>query len=178
MGSLKKYPPVKLIFGLIFKEDKIYEKVRLILKKYFGRIDFESITLPFIYTDYYEKELGKDLKRRFISMHKLINPARLYNIKILTNRLEKKFSIGNSRLINIDPGYLDLTKLILASTKDFSHRLYLNKGVFAELTLFFKNKTFQILDWTYPDYRTSEYISIFKQIREIYAQQIKKYNLF
>ncbi|MCU0652106.1 MAG: DUF4416 family protein [Candidatus Omnitrophica bacterium] len=173
MGKIKKYLPVKLIFGFIYQKESIYQRVLPFIKKHFGKIDFESSVMPFSYTDYYLKEFGTDLKRRFISIEKPVNPADLYKIKIYTNKLEEKLSQGQRRLINIDPGLLDLAKLILASTKDFSHRIWLNNGIFAELTLFFKDKDFQSLDWTYPDYRTEEYRYIFRQIRQIYAQQVK-----
>ena len=81
---------------------------------------------------------------------------------------------GISRIINIDPGYLDLSKLILASTKDYKHRIYLTKGIYAEVTLFYQDKTFCPWEWTYPDYKTGEYIEIFNRIRQIYAEQIKE----
>jgi hypothetical protein len=170
MGSIIKHPPVKLFFGFIFKDDNIYSQTRLTLEKHFGKIDFESNALPFIYTDYYQKELGRDLKRRFVSVGQLINPADLYKIKIYTNKIEKRLSKNGCRLINIDPGYLDLAKLALASTKDYCHRIYLNKGIFAEITLVFQGKTFKPLGWAYPDYRSEDYISIFNEMREIYKK--------
>jgi hypothetical protein len=173
MGRIRKHRPVKLIIGFIFKEEAILNKAKPILEKRFGKIDFESQTLPFNHTTYYEKEFGKDLKRRFISFKKLTIPCGLPQIKIYTNRVEKQLSRGPSRLINIDPGYLDLAKLILASTKDYKHRVYLNKGVYAEVTLFYENKSYRPWEWTYPDYKSNEYIALFNRIRDIYAGQIK-----
>jgi len=136
-------------------------------------IDYETKIMPFVYTDYYEKEFGRDLKRAFISISKLINPADLYRIKILSNKIEEKFSRESCRSINIDPGYINHAKLVLASTKDFAHRIHLNKGIFAEITLSFKGKNFTPLEWSYPDYRTSEYIKIFNEIRDIYVKQTR-----
>ena len=173
MGEIRGHEPVKLIVGLIFKEDSVLKDTLSLLKRKFGEIDFESKTIPFKFTGYYEKEFGNGLSRKFISFSKLIEPQNLSAIKIFTNKLEQKFAVNKARKINIDPGYLNLAKLVLASTKDFSHRIYLNKGVFAELTLLFKDKTFKFQDWTYPDYRTSGYIEIFKQIRQIYAGQVE-----
>ena len=175
MGKIKRHQPVKLITGFIFKEDNILNQAKIILVRRFGKIDFESPTLPFVHTDYYEQEFGKDLKRQFVSFKKLIEPSALPKIKNITNQIEKKFSCGASRLINIDPGYLDLSKLILASTKDFKHRIYLNRGIYAEVALFYQNKTFNSWEWTYPDYKTSEYIEIFNTMRHIYSGQIKKH---
>lgn len=169
MGKIKKYQLVKLIIGFIFKEEGALKKAKALLEKQFGRIDFESQTLPFYHTRYYEKEFGKDLKKKFISFKKLISPIHLPKIKIITNKLENNLSCGINRTINIDPGYLDLSKLILASTKDYKHRIYLDKGIFSEVTLFYENKSFRPWEWTYPDYRTDEYIAIFNKIRDIYA---------
>lgn len=173
MGKVMKIHPVKLIIGFIFKKEDTFTKAAVILGRRFGSIDFKSRILPFCYTNYYEKEIGKDLKRRFISFKKLIFPEDLPKIKNYSNRIEEKFSLKKSRLINIDPGYLDLAKLVLATTKDYNHRVYLDKGIYAEVTLCYQHKTFRPWDWTYPDYRSGEYIEIFNQIREIYFKQTK-----
>jgi hypothetical protein len=173
MGKTRRPQPVKLIIGFIFKDEKVVERAKLLLKKRFGEIDFESETLAFKHTDYYCAEFGKDLKRRFISFKKLILAENLPETKIATNKIEEKLSFKGLRLINIDPGYLDLAKLILASTKDYKHRIYLNQGIFAEVTLFYQGGTFRFWEWTYPDYQTNAYIAIFNQIRGIYAIQIK-----
>ena len=113
--------------------------------------------------------MGKGLTRRFISFSKLIPIQDLYRIKLYTNRLEEKFSVAKHRQINIDPGYLDLAKLVLASTKDYAHRIFLRKGIFAEITLTYRQDSFSRNDWTYPDYCSKEYIEIFNQIRKLYA---------
>lgn len=174
MGKITKPYPVKLIIGFIFKEDFFYQKAKILLEKAFGKVDFESQGLPFFHTQYYQKEMGDKLKRKFISFRRLINPQYLPKIKILTNTTECKFSIGSKRQINIDPGYLDMAKLILCSTKDYRHRIYLDKGIYAEITLFYQDKTFKPWEWTYPDYKSQEYILIFNQIRQIYAQQLSQ----
>jgi len=117
--------------------------------------------------------MGKDLKRKFISFQKLIPPPRISEIKLFTNGIEKRFAKVNKRRINIDPGYLNSAKLVLATTKDFSHRIYLRKGIFAELTLFYEDKKFHPLKWTYPDYCSQPYYDILNRIRDIYVEQIK-----
>jgi hypothetical protein len=173
MGQIKKHYAVKLIIGFIFKEEGTFNTAQAILRRRFGKIDFESGTVSFTHTDYYENEFGKDLKRKFISFQKLIPSNALPRIKLITNKIEERLSSGLKRKINIDPGYLTLSKLILASTKDYRHRLYLGQGIFGEITLFYQGKTFKPWEWTYPDYKTQGYILIFNQIREIYAQAIK-----
>jgi len=173
LGRIRKHPPVKLITGFIFKRERAFQKARAILESSFGKTDFQSCLLPFNHTDYYQQEMGEDLKRAFVSFKKLIHPVTLPKIKITTNRIERSLSTGLKRAVNIDPGYLDLSKLVLASTKDYGHRLYADKGIFLEVTLFYQDKTFKPRDWTYPDYRSQEYIGIFNQIREIYVRQIE-----
>jgi len=169
LGKTRKYNPVKLTIGFIYKDETVFAKAESKLRKRFGGIDFQSPAIDFNYTDYYEPEMGKGLRRRFISFRRLIRMEDLYRIKLYTNRLEARFLSGKNRLINIDPGYLDLAKLVLASTKDYSHRIYLRKGIFAEITLSYRNNSFSPNDWTYPDYRASEYVAIFNQIRKLYA---------
>lgn len=174
MGQIKKIGPVKLITGFVFSDESYFHKTKSALERKFGKTDFVSVTLEFSHTDYYETEFGRNLKRKFISFQKLIPAQRLAAIKNITNKLENKLSSGAKRKINIDPGYLDMAKVVLASTKDFNHRIYLDKGIFAEITLFYQDKGFKPREWTYPDYRTPEYNAIFCRIREIYANQIKK----
>lgn len=150
-------------------------KTRGLLTKRFGKIDFESAVLDFGHTKYYREEMGEGLKRRFISFSRLIRPSRLAAIKLLTNKIEQKMCAGRpGRVINIDPGCLGLAKLVLATTKDHSHRIYLSKGIYAEVTLFYRDKSFRPCEWTYPDYRTQEYADIFNEIRAIYAKQLRR----
>lgn len=174
MGEIKKYPPVKLIAGFIFKDEGGFLKARSLLERRFGNIDFESPMLGFTHTHYYANEFGSGLKRKFVSFEKLIQPQGLSKIKAMTNTIEAKLSIGRKRLVNIDPGYLDLAKLILASTKNYRHRIYLNRGIFAEIALFYQDKTFKAWEWTYPDYKADESILLFNRIREIYGAQVKE----
>lgn len=175
MGKITPDKPVKLIIGFIFKEMCALDKSKAILEARFGKIDFESAKFPFSLTDYYQEEFGSDLKRVFISFKKLIHPGVLAAIKISTIKIEQRLSVGHKRRVNIDPGYLDLAKLVLASTKDYAHRVYLDKGIYAEITLSYQGKGFCAWAWTYPDYRTDDYRNIFNQIREIYAGQINNY---
>jgi hypothetical protein len=172
VGSTKKPKSVKLICGFIYKEEAVFHQATKILEKRFGRIDFQSEALDFTHTAFYAEEFGCDLKRRFISFKKLIPPETIAQIKIITNKIEKKLSRNSRRRINIDPGYLTQAKLVLATTKDYRHRIYLGQGIYAEITLFFEDKTFKPWEWTYPDYKTDAYIAVFNQIREIYARQI------
>lgn len=171
MKGVKRYPPVKLIIGLISSQESLFEKIEILLSRKFGDVDFRSPVLAFNHTDYYEKEFGKNLKRKFLSFNKLVEPETLAKIKLYTNRIEDKFRRQEKRQINIDPGYLTDSKLILATTKNFRHRIYLEKGIYAEVTLYYAAGNFHPWEWTYPDYKTKEYIDIFNQIRRIYIAQ-------
>ena len=172
MGKICKHEPVQLIIGLIGKES-LFDKVKIKLSPKFGKIDFQSMILDFTYTNYYYREMGSDLKRQFLSFKRLISPGMMPDIKNYTNAIESKFfSSKKKRSINIDPGYLSLSKLVLATTKDHQHRIYLGKGIYAEVTLRYKDKAFCAWEWTYPDYCTKEYISIFNHIRrELYKEK-------
>lgn len=165
--------PVKFICGVIYSSEETYLKTYKILGHKFGKIDFESAQFNFGYTHYYEKEMGSLLYRRFISFEKLKDPASFVSIKLFCIKLEKKFSKNAKRTINIDPGYLNDAKLVLTTTKDYSHRIYVGKGIFEEVTLYYKDSNFQDFATTYPDYKTAEYKQIFLAVREKYRQQLK-----
>jgi len=174
MGNIKKVLPVKIFCGFIYKEEKVFEEAKIKLEERWGETDIEYGPFNFDFTDYYEKEMGSDLKRRFISFEKLYLPEDAYEWKIFTNRVEKIFSENEKRKINIDPGYIDNSKVILLSTKDYYHRIYLGKGIYAEITLYYSEGKYNFFKWTYPDYRTENYINFFLKLRERYRCQIKK----
>ena len=174
MLTLSKPKKCKLIFAFIYSSEELYKKAKNSIIKRLGKIDFESPILEFKFTDYYKEEMGSNLKRRFISLKKLIDPQKIVEIKLFSIRLEKKLAILNKRRVNIDPGYLNEAKLVLSTTKDFSHRIYLGRKIFAEVTLIYRNKDFQDLPWTFPDYRTKTYKDILKKIRHIYREQTRK----
>lgn len=173
MGKIRQLNLTKLIVGMIFSSCELVTTVLSRLKKEFGKIDFISQIIPFNATDYYKNEMGANLKRQFISFERLIDPAQLAGIKLLTNSIEQEFSDDNKRSINLDSGYISAAKLVLATTKDYSHRIYIRDGIYAEITLRFKNKTFQKWEWTFPDYQTKEYIEIFNHIRQMYMEQLR-----
>lgn len=176
MGKAKDPLPAKLIIGLIFKDEAVLGLLKERLVEKFGKIDYEGKVFSFDFTTYYEKEMGKDLKRQFLSFENLIHMGALPEIKLYTNELEKEFCDKNSdkRRINIDPGYMAQEKMVLATTKNYDHRPFLNRGIYAELTYRFHKRSFQPLEWTYPDYKAPESINIFNEMRKIYMTQIRE----
>ncbi|MDY6863642.1 MAG: DUF4416 family protein [Thermodesulfobacteriota bacterium] len=174
MGTAKKPLPVKLIASLLYTGSGSIEKIMDDLDYSFGQVDFISEPLDFSHTNYYSNEMGSNLKRKILSFEKLIDPDTLPEFKIFTNGLEQKYlSTLVDRPINIDPGYLNFHHLILATTKSYAHRPYLTKGIYADLTLIFRAKTFHPLDWTYPDYSSEPILEIMEFIRKKYVFQMR-----
>ena len=141
---------------------------------HFGKPDYVSARLPFDYTDYYEREMGASLIRRLVSFELLVRPESLPDIKRLANQMEDQYREGGQRRVNIDPGYISLAHLILATGKGYTHRPYLRDGIYADLTLIFSGKTFRSLPWTYPDYAGNQMIGLFNKMREKYLLDLKK----
>jgi len=174
MGRPKEPKPAKLFMSLIASEDTIFYRSLEDLQLAFGEIDFTSERFPFDFTDYYTEEMGSPLFRYFITFEHLISIPLLPEIKQKTNRLEEKYSTPNGkRRVNIDPGYLSLAHAILATTKGYTHRPYLRDGIYADIALVYQNKTFQPLEWTYPDYRQDQIIQLFNRFREKYVEDLK-----
>jgi hypothetical protein len=175
MGRIGEPLPVKLFMSLITKDENIRRQAMEALKGDFGEMDLVSEQFPFDFTDYYRSEMGDNLFRHFITFTPLISRDTLPDIKLTTNRLEEKFtdSAGNRR-INIDPGYLSQAHIVLATTKGYAHRPYLAKGIYADLTLIYRNKSFQPLDWTYPDYKQKRTVQLFNEIRMRYVEKLKE----
>lgn len=167
--------PVKLVISVFSQTEELIEAVIKRLSKRFGAVDFISEILPFDFTSYYGKEMGEGLIRRFLSFDKLVQPDSLPRIKLYTNKVEDYFVCDQGgRRVNIDPGYISLSHLILASGKGFAHRPYLRDGIYADLTLIYKDKRFHTLDWTYPDYGSQGIIALMHTIRRKYCFQLKE----
>ncbi|HHX65701.1 MAG TPA: DUF4416 family protein [Chloroflexi bacterium] len=178
MGKASAPTPVKLVVPMITGHPEMFETAERALSAHLGEVDYRSERLAFTHTDYYEDEFGQRLERQFIAFRDLVDPGRLAEIKALTNALEEEWCEERKgrryRLINLDPGLLTDARLVLASTKNNAHRIYLAKGIYAELTLIYRHGDFRPLPWTYPDYRSEEYLRILREIRSIYLQQIKE----
>lgn len=178
MGIIKQHLPVKVFTAIAFGADCPHEEALIQLGAFLGPVILKTkIFLQSAYTDYYESEMGPEVKKYFAAFEPLMAVEELAELKIKTNALERKFAKNGRRRINIDPGYLTEAKVVLATTKDYSHRLYLGKGIFGDLHLTYSRKTFRPQPWTYPDYRQELALEFFNRLRNIYkedANQIKK----
>ena len=173
MGTTREPEPVKLIASLLSSRPALFAEAKVEITRLFGALDFESELLPFDHTDYYTPEFGAGLQRQIISFERLVSPADLPAIKIQTNEMELSLTNGDKRRVNLDPGYVSLGKLVLASTKDHAHRIYLGQGVYGEGTLTFQKGRFRPWPWTYPDYGSDYYCYLFGRIRERYKAQLR-----
>jgi len=178
MGTILKPKPVNLIIGMLTSIPDLFGQVDKILEKYFGPIDLRSDILPFTFTDYYNEEMSEGIQRQFYSFRELLMPEEIATVKVQTNTIEDSFVSSKKypmkRPVNIDPGYLNESRLILASTKDFSHRIYLRDGIYAEVTLNYRGGRYEVFPWTFPDYKTAEYQNFFLLVREHYVKKLKK----
>ena len=173
MFLLRKVPTARLICGVMYNSDKVLQEAMDVLTKKYGPIKSTGPLFPLSYTKYYNDEMGDSIMRTYYTFEKIIRHDQLANIKCFTNKLEKRLSTNGKRNINLDPGYCELSRIVLASAKDFSHRIYIGKGIFAEVTLLYMNGTYNTLGWTYPDYKDENTIRYFNQVRQEYYNEIK-----
>jgi hypothetical protein len=171
MGSLVKQRPVKLVVSLIYKDKDRMEIAEKRLNKLYGPEEPLEKTLPFDYTDYYTAEFGGPLTRKMLCFKIPVGIEGIAKIKLASNAIEDKLKVDGKRTVNIDPGYVTEAKLALLTTKDYTHRVYIGKNIFAEVTLHFKNGSFRAWPWTYPDYSTPEMIGYFNAVRDIYLRE-------
>lgn len=175
MGRANIPAPAKLFMSVIAREEDPLEQGLRDLAREVGEFDFISEKFPFDFTGYYAPEMGENLFRHFITVKRLIPREALPVIKRTTNRLEERLSDpdGNRR-VNIDPGYLCAAHVVLATTKAYAHRPYLAEGIYVDLTLIYRDRSFQPLGWTYPDYRQEEILRLFNRLRKNYLDQMKE----
>ncbi len=165
---------MKLVASFFSTQDeRIAEAIRG-LAEVCGTPDFIGPCHTFSFTEYYQEEFGSPLKRRFVSFERLAAPESLPDVKLRSNSLEERLAEGDRRTVNIDPGYISLAHLILATCKGYTHRPYLRDGVYADLTLMYRDRRFQTLPWTYPDYASEETREMFRTLRERYVLQLKQ----
>ncbi len=173
--SLPREPqPVKLVVSVIYGAEEDLAAVLAECSGRFGSLDFVSEALLFNYTDYYQKEMGAGLRRRIAGFRTLIPPGDLAAVKRWTNSLEdRRLNEAQGRKANIDPGILSAANFVLATGKDYTHRIYLGDGIYGDLTLIFRSGSFTPLPWTYPDYASEPLLGLLGLLRKTYLWQIK-----
>ena len=179
MGAIRYPHKVKLIAAIMVSRPDLFSPVREEMASAFGPIDLESVPYPFSFTDYYSKEMGVALIKRIMSFARLTDKEALASAKRRTNEMEDSYASEEGgtrrRSVNIDPGYVSDSKLVLASTKNFSHRIYIGQGIFAEVTMrYLRTGGFTPLEWTYPDYQTGPVLTFLERVRERYMEQLKE----
>jgi ribosomal silencing factor RsfS len=178
MSKPKEPMPAKLVVSAFLKEKALITSVVEDLMEKFGAVDVMSAWMPFDWTSYYQAEMGTPLYRRMIVFKQLIEQQALSEIKQITNDIEKRYVENDKRRVNIDPGYLLLERFVLATGKNFSHRIYIGKQIYADLTLIYKKGGFQALPWTFPDYADSGMHVFLEKAREKYAFDLKQEPLY
>jgi hypothetical protein len=176
MTQAKPFTPAKLICGMISGREDAFRIGEERLVERFGPIDLRSPVFPFAATDYYEKEMGPALKRGFLSFERLVPPDGLSAIKLQTNALEgeiKAALAADTRVVNLDSGILTSSALIMATAKNFAHRVPLSGGIYAHLELLFTKTGVKTLSWTYPDFRSEHYWRFFLDVRKVYLGQLR-----
>lgn len=170
MGQISTPSPVLLLMAVISRDAMAQAWAREWAISEFGPVCLESEPFDFIETQYYRSTMGAELKKTFLAFQHLVAPDVLPRAKLLTNAAEveyaAKYDSEVPRPLNLDPGLISESKLILASTKDHAHRLYLGQGIYGELTLQFRHRAWQPCDWTYPDYRREDFHRFFSACRE------------
>lgn len=163
-----------MIASLFSAQEEMIERIIRELTGIFGSTDRVSPSLTFDRTRYYAREMGWPLYRRFLSFERTVRPEHIVDIKLETNAVERRYLHGENRTVNIDPGYIALERLVLATGKNYTHRIYLSKGIYADLTLIFHRGSFRPLPWTYRDYAEPETIAFFNQIRQTYKERLRE----
>jgi Domain of unknown function (DUF4416) len=170
MGEISEPRPVLLILAAFSRHAETLEWGREKATAAWGPVALASERFVFDATDYYAPTMGAPIEKCFFAFQRLIDPARLVELKLQTNAWEAEYAEqgrhAEPRPLNLDPGYLTPAKLVLASTKDHAHRIYLSRGIFAEVTLYYKDRRWNERDWTFADYRRADYQKFFGECRQ------------
>ena len=172
--SVPRQPhPAKLVIGLLIREKELLEDVAARLVSAYGDLEMVSPWLSFDFSDYYRKEMGSPLFRRMLVFSRLVGQQELVPVKLECNRVEDLFRRNGKRRVNVDPGILTYERFVLATGKNYTHRIYLGKGIFADLTLVYRDGGYQPLQWTYPDYAGEPIRNFLLKVRARYRLQLQ-----
>jgi hypothetical protein len=178
MGDITYPLPAKLLVGVLTSIPEILPAVERELSVLYGGIDSRSDRFPFNLTRYYDETMGQPIYRYFLGFENLIDPSAIADIKVATNGLESSFASEWTQVprpVNLDPGYIEESKLVLASTKNFYHRILVARSIYAEVTLHFEKGAWQALPWTFPDYASESYHAYLMSLRKKYRKQLESW---
>ncbi len=173
MGALHDFEQEKLIIGVIYHDEEVLKKGLELLRAEFGETEDECEEFSFSkeFSEYYDGELGGEGLRRIYSFKELVDPSRQAEIKTKTNEFEKMLSEDGNRRINLDPGFINHGRLMLATTKKAGFRIPLADGIYTELTLFYAKGQWQKLPWSYRDYQSERVQEFLTRVRNVYLKQ-------
>lgn len=175
MSRPKDPDPAKLFLSMIYSGREAADLCLQTITREFGPSDYSTRELVFEFSGYYAAEMGEPLCRRFFTFHELMDPGRLPAIKLFTNQLEQDTAREGKRRVNLDPGFMAINNLVLATGKSVANRPYLGQGIYADLTLVFESGSFRALPWTYCDYASPDMLSFLNRIRQAYKADLKQW---
>lgn len=168
MARVEPVEPVKLLVALLWADARSRDSALEHLEVRWGTIDFSGADHPFDVTGYYEAEMGPSLQRRLVSFARMIAPESLPEVKLACNRIEERLARQDRRRVNLDAGYLDHSKVVLASMKFAGQKIHLGQGVYADLMSRYRKGRYRPLEWAFPDFRDGRYDTDLARIRELY----------
>ena len=175
MGEPTPHAPARRIVAAFSRYAAALEWARGEATAVWGPISLASDLFHFRETDYYHATMGDDLLKVFWVFERPMDLAELVADKLLSGTLEAAYAKlqrhPEPRPLNLDPGYLTSAKLVLASTKDHAHRIYLSRGIYAEVTLHYQQRSWRRHEWTFPDYRRADYQEFFTHARDQLRRQ-------
>jgi hypothetical protein len=178
MGHATSHPPAVLLLAAFSRHQAALDWARRRAEENWGTIAHQSPVFEFTQTAYYRPSMGTDLRKVFFAFGRPLDPAELADVKHQTNAWEEEYrataAVAEARPLNLDPGYLTLAKLVLASTKDHSHRVYLRDGIYAEVTLYYSRRRWQAREWTYADYQRADYQEFFSRCRDWLYERLRE----
>ncbi len=173
MSTIKTPVPVSLFVAALYAPTFSDAAVSELIAEHFGNALLPGPVFDFNFSDYYDAEMGPNLRKAFFMLDRLLDPVELPEWKLRAMALEEQHAREGKRTINLDPGYLEAPKFVLATAKNFTHRIYIGRGVYADVQLYMRDGKFQTNPWTYPDYKLPEHLSFFEQARSKYFEKIR-----
>lgn len=177
MAEIKPPLPVKYFIAALYSDAQVLDRAVAIIQKEWGDVDYRSADFPFDVTDYYVAEMGAGINRKIITIKSLYSPTLIVDMKLRCNEIELELARDGNRLVNLDAGYLDHNKILLASAKEAGQKVYIDKGIYADLAGRYKSGKYQSFEWSFPDFKDGRYDKELLLIRKTYMRQLREWRL-